>query len=439
MLVLLALSAASAFPLSPRASTHNPRMSVGVAERPPVLSPPSPLSSPSAAQPPLQLSDPTFWKRMIAPATACSTMPAEARENLSASMVNEGYARIGITEWSAKPDSVGLRQVGELAALVDELAALGLPPQFILVSETAWAVAEAVTKAIAPSLGSPVNIHDFYVFNVGPNQTSKAGWAIHRDRAGADTKDGFSDSGMPKYITVWLALTEARLDTSCMYVLPRHADPDYSSADAPVATAKAGEEVDVGTIVAYGHQHIRALPASPGDALFWSHRLIHWGSAPPMGMTNARRTLTWALADPSFEQPLLAHSPREGEAPPLGARLALVAFTLLAYHHQAPVKGELLENLLRLLLEKDATGRQGAEHLADAALSPSDPRGIGNVFQRNLVSLFVEAQSLIGLGRRSPQGAHGTRVMRYTEEMARYILHERRLPARAHRLENMAA
>ena len=194
MLVLLALSAASAFPLSPRASTHNPRMSVGVAERPPVLSPPSPLSSPSAAQPPLQLSDPTFWKRMIAPATACSTMPAEARENLSASMVNEGYARIGITEWSAKPDSVGLRQVGELAALVDELAALGLPPQFILVSETAWAVAEAVTKAIAPvrgprpcpplcplahfhrsprrsrlqSLGSPVNIHDFYVFNVGP-------------------------------------------------------------------------------------------------------------------------------------------------------------------------------------------------------------------------------------------------------------------------------
>jgi len=111
---------------------------------------------------------------------------------------------------------------------------------------------------------------------------------------------------MPKYITVWLALTEARLDTSCMYVLPRHADPDYSSADAPVATAKAGEEVDVGTIVAYGHQHIRALPASPGDALFWSHRLIHWGSAPPMGMTNARRTLTWALADPSFEQPLPA-------------------------------------------------------------------------------------------------------------------------------------
>jgi hypothetical protein len=49
-----------------------------------------------------------------------------------------------------------------------------------------------------------------------------------------------------------------------MYVLPKHRDTNYGK---PPLEAFAGNLMD-----------IRAVPATPGDTLIWTHALVHWGS-----------------------------------------------------------------------------------------------------------------------------------------------------------------
>merc|ERR1719282_2031976 len=112
---------------------------------------------------------------------------------------------------------------------------------------------------------------DFFVFNVKPGC---AGWPSHRDRAGG-TKVGFWPNGLPQYTTIWFAITDASPQTSCIYVLPAHADPKYKNL-------RVGErEEDTRLTIANRHQHIHALPVTSGTVLAWSHRILHWGSASP--------------------------------------------------------------------------------------------------------------------------------------------------------------
>ena len=99
------------------------------------------------------------------------------------------------------------------------------------------------------------------------------------------------------------------------------------------------------------------MPAS--TALVWSHRLIHWGSAHG-GAPHARKTLAFALADPTFEPPLLR---KPTASPPLAARLAIVAHLLVRYHHEASHPAPLWP---RTLLSALQILEASAEHLSDA-------------------------------------------------------------------------
>ena len=38
-----------------------------------------------------------------------------------------------------------------------------------------------------------------------------------------------STDGSPRYTTAWIPLTDATPNNSCLYVVPRHADPGYGS------------------------------------------------------------------------------------------------------------------------------------------------------------------------------------------------------------------
>jgi hypothetical protein len=154
-----------------------------------------------------------------------------------------------------------------------------------------------------------------------------------------------------------------------MYALPAQADPHYQAADHAPAAARS-DDVEITSIVAEQHQHVRALPVARGTALAWSHRLIHWGSAHG-GAPADRKTLAFALADPSFEPPLLRVPPASdadearanarasasgvGVLPPLRARLAIIAHLLIRYHHEAshpaPLWPSTLLHALTLLLE----------------------------------------------------------------------------------------
>ena len=140
------------------------------------------------------------------------------------------------------------------------------------------------------------------------------------------------------------------------------------------------------------------LPVDAGTALVWSHRLIHWGSEHTGELSERpRQTIAFAMADSSFEAPLLSReSAAAACAPPFAARLALIAHTLVTYHHNVP-----LPHSHRLALVQGL--KRGLGHLSDAALRHTAGSGVGGVLQRNLLALHGEATAT--LSRAAAAGA----------------------------------
>lgn len=288
---------------------------------------------------------------------------------LRSAMRDAGYAELA--GWARQHDGEEEARLESYAAAIDELEKMGFPPAFLMAFAAPWASVSALASRLAPVYGLSMQF-DFTVFNV---KLGGAGWSMHRDRPGADTKRAFSEpEGMPRSTTVWLALTDATPATSCIYVLPAPADPHYRCAVDADASA-AADDADITLIAAAEHQHIRALPTSRGTALVWSHRLIHWGSAHGGGLPDARKTIAFGMSDIGFEAALLA---APSAVPQFEARLALIALTLIGYHHTEPVARPLIPLILSALA-------RGSSHLSDAALAWG--RRFGTSFQRNLVDL----------------------------------------------------
>ena len=159
----------------------------------------------------------------------------------------------------------------------------------------------------------------------GSNALS-AGWAPHRDRSEASQREdkGFRADETPKYTTVWVALSEANHENSCLSVIPKGVDPGYTDGDGEINPLS----VIFSKIEAF--QEIRSLPCKPGGLICFSHRLMHWGSKPdPHSGAPPRAALSFAAASNDFEKPYLdrKHLP----VPPLELRVALVCGQILAY------------------------------------------------------------------------------------------------------------
>lgn len=52
-----------------------------------------------------------------------------------------------------------------------------------------------------------------------------------------------------------------------------------------------------------GFQDIRALPVQAGGAVFFTHRVIHWGSASRAGYPTPRIACSWAATADDYEKP----------------------------------------------------------------------------------------------------------------------------------------
>jgi hypothetical protein len=84
----------------------------------------------------------------------------------------------------------------------------------------------------------------------------------HRDKG----RKALFPNGEPKVLSFWIALTEANPLNSCIYLVPANRDPTYNSEEEASWLFKRAD--------------IRALPAKPGDVLFWNEAVLHWGSRP---------------------------------------------------------------------------------------------------------------------------------------------------------------
>ena len=276
-------------------------------------------------------------------------------------MKQRGYAEVGPGELASP------REIAGLAAGVEALEAAGWPATFILVFDETWDLLERMRKSVigspSPAGGSSgcINVPnlDVLAWKVDPAK-GQAGFSPHRDRQPVDVPGSFHPNGTARYFTGWLALSDATVHNSCLYCLPRAADPGYDSGDLddvdPLARALGSKE---------SYQNIRALPCSAGASVVFTHRLIHWGSggngaggahsvqsgspgagpAPP----PPRLALAAAFSDPDFEPPYFSVDMLP--QPPLHMRVALAAAQMIAYYQRFEVSASQLR-LFRELYER---------------------------------------------------------------------------------------
>ncbi len=253
----------------------------------------------------------------------------ETVEAVRLGLLEDGFVALKGHNWDSSPEA--------LAVEAHRLDELGYPATFLLMNEEAWKCVSAASKIISGVSSDPAIVLnlDILAWRIDPRK-GQSGFSPHRDRQPADVRGSFTASGVPRYITCWLALTEASPSNSCLFMLPRGADPGYEAGDQddidPLLRALPQKEC---------YQRIRAFPLSPGEAVIFSHRTIHWGSVGcPRHTGDARVSLAMAFSDEQFEHPYF--SSEYLPVPPMHLRLALVCGQMICYHERFSFDGRTL-------------------------------------------------------------------------------------------------
>jgi ectoine hydroxylase-related dioxygenase (phytanoyl-CoA dioxygenase family) len=212
-----------------------------------------------------------------------------------------------------------LRNAGRLADAIGKLVKLEIPIPFLFLFDEAWQCFAALHPLLVRILGRGYKaLPDFWAWHVGPGER---GWAPHRDRG----RKSLAPHGVPLALTVWIPLSEANVDNSCIHILPPRHDKTYGT--------ERELEFDVAS------PEVRPMPASLGEYLCWNQSVLHWGSEAGTCPTGPRMSLAaeFQRGDIApFNEPLIA---------PLatlhfGERLVLIAKQLYQYRHTSLLSPE---------------------------------------------------------------------------------------------------
>lgn len=280
------------------------------------------LAQDESAQRAREAWNPEFWRGLnpglsLGQRTTADTMqrapPAAAEQDaIVASFHREGWLRV--------PPVLMPEVTNAMRRGIETLRATGWPEAFAFVYDEFWlaprlpALTAIITGALGAGYSQLPHVWGHYV------PPGARGWTPHVDGSRKDR------------LTLWIALNEAMLDNSCMYLIPADRVPDEFITTFKKAESHSREDVYKAL------QNARALPAAPGSALAWHQRVIHWGA--PSYRNDAPRIsfsqeFIAAGATPKDQElPLLNAA---GELPPLALRLQLIATAILAYGRFEPM------------------------------------------------------------------------------------------------------
>ena len=145
---------------------------------------------------------------------------------------------------------------------IERLKADRWPPVFVFVYDQVWQVSNTPSlirlgsEFLGPGCKRTSRIWCFYVVPVPGSK----GFAPHAD--------GF---GRADRLTAWIALSDATLESGCIYVIPEDLAPGAARNYYSESINHQGLRVLL--------QSSRALPAKAGSILGWNFNLVHWGSA----------------------------------------------------------------------------------------------------------------------------------------------------------------
>jgi ectoine hydroxylase-related dioxygenase (phytanoyl-CoA dioxygenase family) len=304
-----------------------------------------------------------------------STLSDQQVRNMKEDLVDDGYFQLNPDEtpWDdALVDIVGQG----IRTLVDN----GWHPLWIVLYDEIWLMAHQLSEQLATATGGNRMIMDFFAWCVLQESKTggREGWPPHRDRCGMtseEVRNSFRSADQtPKYNTVWIPLTDATPNNSCLYVVPRGVDPTYApslrggcveAVEVKEQREEFGAEESAAEDTRHPFsrifhtpalfQHIRALPAPKGSLLAFSHRLMHWGSAgcPKRASRNGgapRIAFAFGLAQDDYELPPFSRDWLP--LPPVQMRMALVAGQLLCYSANEPLTQQEVDTLFTVFLKQ---------------------------------------------------------------------------------------
>lgn len=216
----------------------------------------------------------------------------------------ERLARDG---WMELARAVPAETAAALAGAIARLREGGLHPLFVYAFDETWAIGRHLARAIETSLGVAYDvIPDIWAFFV-PADPTASGWAPHRGSYELAARD------RPELLNAWVALTDATLDNSCMYVVPLDADRGYPADLLSTDAARSAG---------------RALPASAGTALVWNANVLHWGGPSSSRARGPRVSVTFTFQRRGGSHPALDFARFD-----LAQRLDVIAEQVEVYAH----------------------------------------------------------------------------------------------------------
>ena len=242
---------------------------------------------------------------------------SEQERDKAAELLNRGFFQIK----AAALPQVREGLVEALGRGVLRLQELGHSASAISSYDEAWELQHSLGPLVSRITGNPLS-GDCYSFYVSPVKPSGFVGA-HRDKPTADGSNSFRPDGMPMYATVWVALTPATPQSSCLHFVAKGDDAGYTLG---------GDALDVVLPTPLSWQNIVCTPCEPGDLLCFSHRVVHWASK-AVAPAAPRVALSFSVAHPDFETPNFLPT----DFPPLALRVGLTAAQAILYSEQVPM------------------------------------------------------------------------------------------------------
>jgi hypothetical protein len=254
-----------------------------------------------------------------------STKHAKRMKTLGFTVVND--ARNAHSTMSA---STAKQTRSALAKCCVALRDAGMDPTWVFMYDEAWEYLNDARNVFEDDIFNGLRCnYDVLAWIVDPIVDAETtAFCPHRDRQPDDAPGSFRKDGTAKYSTIWMPLTDATPENSCLYCIPRPYDPGYFEGDC--------DDVDVDPMrmaldSKAAYQRIRAMPCRAGGAVAFTHRLIHWGSVGEGKEGRPRINLSCGFADDDYEPPYLAHRP---DVPTVEERAGLIAAQLISYHER---------------------------------------------------------------------------------------------------------
>jgi len=230
-----------------------------------------------------------------------------------------GFSVEGLLETPPLLDAV---ETARLRAAVLALTRADWPPVFSWIYDEFWRVPRtaALTGLFTAILGEGYRQTAQVWTHVVAGRRGSSEWRPHVDYAGSDRR-----------LTVWIALSEATVDSGCMCVIPRHLVPP--AVAGRWQDLAAFERRDVMDLL----RASRPLPVPAGAVLAWDAGLMHWGSTrQTSGEPRISYSMEFAPAgtDAAVIGPTL---PGGGSTlPGHEERLAIIAKAVLLYQPSEP-------------------------------------------------------------------------------------------------------